>query len=291
MPPFLMAHGLPSPPSNPGIRFSCPSQQCVLNVTWSPSLDSGVGVNSGQPLPLNYSLRIADTQTLAPSQTCPDFASIASFTNMLDSIAATTAFVAGLQKGKVYCVYLRAQNINLLYSAPAVLTVRPISPPQSPTQLSLLLNPADLTGFPAGTVPGSVVWMPPTDAGAGASVPVTLAASALQLYPCAGAGAGDNATTAGLSYPYNFTLGCAYVVRVAASNTQPASLGAFSAWGTYQSLSVYICKVGAGGRRLRAIGGGGDFMEVSQEGAGVVVWRGRCDMWWWWWGGGGSRRP
>ena len=175
-------------------------------------------------------------------QSCPALSSLTQspfYVN--DGFAATSATVAGLRKGGVYCVYLRAQNSRLLvFSSPAVLMARPVGPPLGPTQLSLLLNPSNLTNLTA-TVPGFVVWMPPADVGAGPGVPVPIAGYALELYPCAGPGA--NSTVTALSYAYNFALGCSYVVRVAARNQQDAGLGAFSAWGPYQTLSVYVSQV------------------------------------------------
>jgi hypothetical protein len=246
VPAYLEALGLPSPPNNVSIGFGCETEPCILSLAWSPSLDSGVGPNSSTPLPLNYSLRIYDMQQTSIPQSCPPLSSILtrSFSYVNDATAGTSATVSGLSRGNIYCVYLRAQNNRLqLYSDPTVLMARPISPPLGPTQLSLLLNPLNFTNLTSSIVPGSVVWMPPTDAGAGVGIPVPIAAYELELYPCAGPGI--NVTTTTLFYSFDFVLGCNYVVRLAARNLQDDSLGAFSAWGPYQTLSVYVAQVAA----------------------------------------------
>jgi len=230
------------------MSFSCDAGQvCLIDVQWSPSLDTGVGANSSTPLPLNYSLRIFQNQEASATQpiekSCPAFDTLtATPVFASEDMTDTSMSVPNLNKGSIYCIYLRARNNRLeLYSPPAVLMARPISPPLAPTQLALLLNPANLPNLTAGTVPGSVTWLPPDDAGAGPGIPLRIVAYALELTPCPAANAAAvNATTGGASFGYVFAYRCAYVVRVAARNEQDAALGAFSEWGPFQNLTVYV---------------------------------------------------
>jgi hypothetical protein len=249
-PPFLQALGLPSPPSDAMMNFSCDSADvCRIDVRWSPSLDSGVGANSSTPLPLNYSLQIFEIQEASATQpiakSCPSFDTLTAAADFAsDDMAATSMVVSGLTKGSIYCIYIRARNNRLqLYSSPAVLMARPISPPRAPTQLALLLNPDNLANLTAGTVPGSVTWLPPADAGAGPGIPLRIVAYDLELHPCPEGGAAVNEMTATASFGYVFSYRCSYVVRVAARNEQDAALGAFSEWGPAQNLTVYVSQV------------------------------------------------
>jgi hypothetical protein len=241
---------LPSPPSDPYIQFRCgENQECVLEVKWSPSLDSGIGANSSTPLPLTYSLRIFKNQDASATQpidnSCPAFDSLtATAVFGMDDLGATNMTVSGLVKGSIYCIYIRARNSRLqLYSSPAVRMIRPISPPLAPTQLQFLLNPSNLANLTASPVPGFVNWRPPDDAGAGPGIPLPIVAYHLEMLPCDANAPFVNETTVTASLPYSFAYRCLYLLRVAALNEQDASLGAFSAWGPYQNISIYVSQV------------------------------------------------